>query len=77
MSDPREDDLRTTYEEVDAELSRLAATEEAKQATRPGTPAHAELARQAMHQADKLRRTTAVESQLADELEADPGTGPS
>ncbi len=77
MSDPREDDLRTTYEEVDAELSRLAATEEAKQATRPGTPAHAELARQAKEQAERLRQTTAVEAELAEELEADPGAGPS
>ena len=77
MSDPREDDLRTTYEEVDAELTRLAATEAAKQATRPGTPAHAELARQAKEQADRLRQTTAVESELADELEAEPGSRPS
>ena len=77
MTDPREDDLRTTYDEVDAQLSKLAATEEAKQALRPGTPAHAELARQAKEQADQLRQTTAVEAELADELEADPGAGPS
>ncbi len=77
MSDPREDDLRATYDEVDAGLSKLAATEQAKQATRPGTPAHAELARQAKEQANRLRETTAVESELADELESDPGTRPS
>jgi hypothetical protein len=77
MTDPREDDLRTTYDEVDAQLSRLTATEEAKQALRPGTPEHAELARLAKEQADKLRRATAVEAELADELEADPGGGPS
>ena len=77
MSDPREDDLRATYDEVDAELSKLTATEHAKQATRPGTPAHAELARQAKEQADRLRETTAVESELADELESDPGARPS
>jgi hypothetical protein len=77
MSDPREDDLRTTYDAVDDVLAKLKATEEAKQATRPGTPAHAELARQAKEQAETLRQTTAVESELADELEADPGAGPS
>jgi len=77
MSDPREDDLRTTYDAVEEELAKLAATEEAKQAQRPGTQAHAELAREALRQADKLRQTTAVESQLADELESDPGVGPS
>jgi hypothetical protein len=77
VSDPREDDLRTTYDAVEDELARLKATEEAKQATRPGTPEHAELARQAKEQAETLRRTTAVESQLADELEAKPGAAPS
>jgi hypothetical protein len=77
MSDPREDDLRTTYDEVDAKLSKLAATEAAKQAQRPGTHEHAELARQAKEQAAELRQATAVEAELADELEADPGAGPS
>jgi hypothetical protein len=77
MSDPREDDLRTTYDAVDEELARLAATEEAKQAQRPGTPKHAALARKAKEQADRLRQATAVESELADELESDPGAGPS
>ncbi len=76
MSDPREDDLRTTYEAVDDELSELRRTEEAKQAERPGTPRHAELARKAKEQADLLRRTTAVEAELADELEDNPGRAP-
>jgi hypothetical protein len=77
MSDPREDDLRTTYDQVDAELAKLAATEQAKQKKRPGTREHAALARKAKEQADELRRTTAVESELADELEADPSAKPS
>jgi hypothetical protein len=77
VSDPRQDDLRTTYDAVEDELARLKATEDAKQATRPGTPAHAELARQAKEQAETLRQTTAVESELANELEAEPGAGPS
>ena len=76
MSDPREDDLRATYDEVDAELTTLAATERAKQMQRPGTREHAALARKAKAQADQLRRTTAVEAELADELEADPSAGP-
>jgi hypothetical protein len=77
VSDPREDDLRTTYDVVDDELTKLAATEEAKQAQRPGTPTHAALARKAKEQADKLQRSTAIEAELAEELEADPGPGPS
>jgi len=77
MSDPREDDLRTTYAEVEDQLTQLAATEAAKQAHRPGTPTHAALARKAKQQADRLRHATAVESELADELEQDPGAGPS
>jgi hypothetical protein len=77
MSDPREDDLRTTYDAVEDELAQLAATEEAKQAERPGTRRHAALARKALQHADRLRQTTAVEAELAEELEADPGVGPS
>ena len=77
MSDPREDDLRTTYDAVSADLQALAATERAKQAERPGTKRHARLALRAKQQADRLRKTTAVEAELATELEADPGPGPS
>jgi hypothetical protein len=76
MSDPREDDLRTTYDAVDEELAKLTATEDAKQAERPGTPKHAELARKAKEHADRLRDATAVESELADELVTDPGVRP-
>ena len=77
MSDHREDDLRTTFDAVDDELAQLAATEEAKQAQRPGTRAHAALARKAKAQADRLQQSTAIEAELANELEADPGPGPS
>jgi hypothetical protein len=77
VSDPRQDDLRTTYDVVDDELTKLAATEEAKQAQRPGTHRHAELARKAKEQADRLQQSTAIEAELAEELEADPGPGPS
>ena len=76
MSDPREDDLRTTYEAVSDELQELAATEREKQAERPGTPRHAKLARKAKAHADALRTSTAVEAELATELEKDPGPGP-
>ena len=77
MSDPREDDLRTTYDAVEDELAKLTAAEKAKQAQRPGTRSHAALARKAKEHADRLRATTAVEAQIADELEADPGHRPS
>ena len=77
MSDPREDDLRTTYDAVEDELAKLTATEHAKQAERPGTRSHAALARKAKQHADELRTATAVEAQIADELEADPGHRPS
>ena len=77
MSDPREDDLRTTYDAVEDELAKLTATEHAKQAERPGTRSHAALARKAKEHADRLRQTAAVEAQIADELEADPGRRPS
>ena len=77
MSDPREDDLRTTYDAVSDGLHELAETEREKQAERPGTRRHAKLARKAKQQAEELRTTTAVESELATELEEDPGPGPS
>ena len=76
MSDPREDDLRTTYDEVEKELETLAQTEARKQAARPGTERHARLAREAKRSAERLRRSTAIEAELAEELEADPGPGP-
>lgn len=76
MSDPREDDLRTTYDVVSGQLEELAETEAEKQAERPGTERHAELAQAAKVQAEELRRSTAIEAELAEELEADPGPRP-
>ena len=76
MSDPREDDLRTTYDEVATELETLAETEARKQAARPGTERHVRLAREAKQAAERLRRSTAIEAELAEDLESDPGRQP-
>ena len=76
MSDPREDDLRATYDEVSTELETLADTEARKQAARPGTERHVRLALEAKQSAERLRRSTAIEAELAEELESDPGPRP-
>ncbi len=76
MTDPRQDDLRTTYDEVSNGLDELAETEARKQETRPGTERHVELARKAEALAERLRHSTAIETDLAEELEADPGPRP-
>jgi hypothetical protein len=76
LTDPRQDDLRATYDEVSSQLDELAATEAEKQATPPGTKRHARLARAAKHMADRLRHTTAIEAELAEELEGQPGPKP-
>jgi len=76
MTDPRQDDLRTTYDEVTNGLQELAETEARKQQTRPGTERHVQLARKAEALAARLRHSTAIETELAEDLEADPGPGP-
>jgi hypothetical protein len=76
VSDPRQDDLRTTYDEVTIGLEALAETEARKQASRPGTERHASLARKARSLAERLRHSTAIEAELAEQLEADPGPRP-
>ena len=76
MSDPREDDLRTTYDEVASQLESLAEVEAEKQMTRPGTEPHVRLARKAQQQAERLRESTAVEAELALELHDEPGPRP-
>ena len=73
MTDPRQDDLRTTYDEVTDGLEALADTEAQKQATRPGTEQHVRLAREAEALAERVRHSTAIETELAEELEAEPG----
>ena len=76
MSDPREDDLRATYDEVSSQLESIAKTEAEKQVTKPGTEQHVRLARKAWQQAERLRESTAVEAELAGELHDDPGPRP-
>ena len=76
MSDPREDDLRTTYDEVASQLEDLAETEAAKQETRPGTKRHVKLAKEAKVMAEELRKTTAMQAALAEDLEEDPAPKP-
>ena len=76
MSDPREDDLRTTYDEVSSQLEELSQTEAEKQHSRPGTDRHVQLARKAKAQAERLRESTQIEAELAGDLRDDPGPRP-
>lgn len=72
MSDPRVEDLHVTYDDVESTLEELGEVERRKQATRPGTPGHHELAVRAREKARRLAASTAAEAALAGDLADDP-----
>lgn len=73
MTDPRDDDLRVTYERLDEELDALEETEDAKQRIQPGTRDHVRLARTAHERARRVQDLAAAERELAEDIAARRG----